>query len=114
MRYYDIKAVGIANTTSAVGGDYLKKPTIVTSDETNVVIEDTEPSTAYVYNTLSSLTINNVTKSTAECTIEFTAAETFIFEVPASLQTVGEMSFVGGKKYILAIYNNIMAIGEMN
>lgn len=115
MRYYSINSVDIGkNTGAVVSGDYLKKPTIVTSNDTDVVIDKTEPSKAYVYNTITSLTINTVTKSTVECTIEFTAGTGFLLEVPTSLNTVGDIEFVDGKKYIMSIYNNVMAVGEIN
>lgn len=109
MRYYSINSV--FNNSE---GDGLTKPSIITSEETNVVINKLQPSTAYVYGTLLSLDINSVVQTTAESTIEFTAGENFVFGAPASLQTVGDLSFIAGKKYILAIYNNIMAIGELN
>lgn len=93
---------------------FLEKPSVLTDNATEITIDKTVPSTAYVYGTITSLTIEEVEKSTVETTIEFIAGDTIAVSYPLSLQTVGNTTFKAGKKYILAIYNNIMAIGELN
>jgi len=93
---------------------FLEKPKVLEDSATEVVITKTAPSTAYTYGVVTSLAIQTVEKSTIECTIEFTAGEDISVTYPRSLRTIGNPTFVEGKKYILAIYNNIMVAGEID
>ena len=87
---------------------------LIEDTSADIVIEQLVPATAYQYGELNSLTISSVEKSTVESTIEFTAGNNFKLDLPDTLQTIGDLTFIASIKYILAIYNNILIVGEIN
>lgn len=93
---------------------FLEKPKVVENNSTEIVIAKTQPSTAYTYGVITSLSIQAIEKSTVECTIEFTAGENISVTYPQSLKTIGNPTFITGKRYLIAIYNNIMIAGVID
>ena len=93
---------------------FLEKPKVLEDNSTEIVIAKTQPSTAYTYGVVTSLSIQSVEKSTVECTIEFTAGENISVTYPQSLKTIGNPTFKTGKRYLIAIYNNIMIAGVID
>lgn len=95
--YFATKTVN-TNTTSATA-------TIATLNGNNV----------YKYGTLTSLTITSVEDSVYESEIYFTSGTSpTTFTYPDSLGTIGEITINASKRYVIAIKNNIMILGELN
>ena len=93
---------------------FLEKPKVLEDNSTEIVIAKTQPSTAYTYGVVTSLSIQSVEKSTVECTIEFTAGENISVTYPQSLKIIGNPTFETGRRYLIAIYNNIMIAGVID
>ena len=81
---------------------FLKKPKVLEDNSTEIVIAKTQPSTAYTYGVVTSLSI------------EFTAGENISVTYPQSLKIIGNPTFETGKRYLIAIYNNIMIAGVID
>lgn len=71
--------------------------------------------TVYIYQkALTHLTISSVDISVQETTIYFTAGSTITVSLPASVKTIGSMSFDPDKSYVISIKDGIAVSAEVN
>lgn len=82
---------------------------------TAITIAKAEANTTYKYGTLTSLTVTDVENSPLPITVIFTTATSSpTINLPATLESINiSEGFEVGKKYVLAIQNNIAVIGSV-
>lgn len=78
---------------------------------TSITLSNAAANTVYKYGTLTSLTVSANDTSNLETLIYFTAGTGITVSLPNTLETIGDMSFGAGNKYVISILNNIAVAG---
>jgi hypothetical protein len=87
---------------------------IVNNSSTTLVIYARANTTHIYQKPLTSLYISTVDVSVQETTIYFTAGSSITVTLPASVKTIGTMSFEPNKSYVISIKDGIAVSAEVN
>ena len=78
---------------------------------TSITLANAAANTVYKYGTLTSLTVSANDTSNLETLIYFTAGAGITVSLPNTLETIGDMNFGAGNKYVISILNNVAVLG---